>query len=193
MEHPPGTSLYPFLFCSAVAIPIPHTENKRENSGTEVTASMRTFPLITAVATHEIYFFLFLSDIFAALIHPYSRYIFAAWHFLLEAHEYTKTHQRTDSTAKFFFPSCAQTDVLQDRMKSCTPEHVPGCRQLQECSLQKFTALSKKIVKLKVKNKRSSSSACSQRQSLSFSSVCSIQAFINTEVIFGLSSLTPSC
>lgn len=153
---------------------------------------MRTFPLITAVATHEI-FFLFLSDIFAALIHPYSRYIFAAWHFLLEAHEYTKTHQRTDSTAKFFFPSCAQTDVLQDRMKSCTPEHVPGCRQLQECSLQKFTALSKKIVKLKVKNKRSSSSACSQRQSLSFSSVCSIQAFINTEVIFGLSSLTPSC
>lgn len=156
----------------------------------------------------------FSSDIFAALTHPLcvKQLHFSCWQFWLKStreytrtrmHMHTHTHteweQKVDSTAEIF-PSHAQADALRDRMKSCTPRagaagltQVPGCRQLHDCGFQNFTALSKKIVQLKVKNKRSPSSACSRRQSLSFSSVHSIHAFINREVIFGLSSLTPSC
>lgn len=152
---------------------------------------MRTFLFVTAVAMQERFFPWYICS-------PFTSTWYEAATFFLSTRTLPRSKELTP-LLRFFL-------LMHRGMFSGTgwdlapPElelrdwHV--CQAAGSCMAAVFRTLlpsPKKTVLLKMKKKCSPSSACGWRQTLPFSSVQSTHAFINREVIFGLSSLTSSC
>ena len=121
---------------------------QREKSGAEVTPSMRTFPLVTAVAMHERFFLWYICSAYTSL--GIKQLHFSCLALSVKNHAWAHTHTYAESKGPTLqprfevFPSAAQADALWDGTKSCTPRAGAvglTCARLQAAAWLRFSEL----------------------------------------------------